>query len=92
MKIIQLMPEFGLAGAETMCENLTCELISRGHDVLVVSLYDYHSAITDRLEKKCVRIVYLGKKPGLNLSVIGKLRRVLKSFNPDIIHTHRYLD
>lgn len=91
MKIIQLMPEFRLAGAETMCENLTCELISRGHDVLVVSLYDYHSVITDRLEKKCVRIVYLGKKPGLDLSVIGKLRRVLKSFNPDIIHTHRYL-
>ena len=91
MKIIQLMPEFGLAGAETMCENLTYELISRGHEMLVVSLYDYHSAITDRLEERGVKIVYLGKKPGLNFSIIGRIRDVLRSFQPDIIHTHRYL-
>ena len=51
MKIIQVIPMFGLAGAETMCENLTLALINQGHDVKVVSLYDYHSAITDRLEK-----------------------------------------
>ena len=56
MKIVQVMPEFGLAGAETMCENLTYELIKLGHDVTVISMYDYHSAITERLEKSGIDV------------------------------------
>ena len=91
MKIMQIMPEFGLAGAETMCENLTNELIKFGEDVVVVSLYDYHSAITDRLEKNNVRIIYLNKKPGLDLSIIIKLIKILKKEKPDVLHTHRYV-
>ena len=49
--IMQVMPEFGLAGAEIMCENLTIELDKNpNYSVIVVSLFDYHSPITDRLE------------------------------------------
>lgn len=91
MKIIQFMPEFGLAGAETMCENLTYELGSRGHDVLVVSLYDYQSAITNRMIKNGVRLIFLNKKTGIDLSIVPKIRRVIKEERPDIIHTHRYI-
>ena len=70
------MPEFGLAGAEIMCENLTYELISLGNEVIVVSLYDYHSAITKRMEDRGIRIEYLQKKSGLDLSVILKLKKI----------------
>lgn len=90
MKIVQIMPEFGLAGAEIMCENLVYELIKLGHNVTVVSMYDYHSAITERLEKAGVNIRYLGKKPGLDLSMVGKIRKVLTEVRADVIHTHRY--
>lgn len=82
------MPEFGLAGAETMCENLTCELIREGHEVCVVSMYDYHSPITERFERNGVLLIYLNKKSGLDLTLIMKLRRVIKDFHPDILHTH----
>lgn len=91
MKVIQIMPEFGLAGAETMCENLCYELKRSEVDVVVVSLYDYHSAITDRLENAGIKILYLNKKPGLDLSMIPKLRKVFKEEKPDVIHTHRYV-
>lgn len=91
MKIIQVIPEFGLAGAEIMCENLTNSLIKMGHEVLVVSLYDYHSPITDRLEGKGIRVEYLGKKSGLDLSIIKRLRKFFKRERPDIIHTHLYI-
>ena len=91
MKIIQVMPEFGLAGAETMCENLTRELIKLGNQVIVVSLYTYHSAITDRLEQAGVDVRYLGKKPGLDLSMISKLRKIFASEKPDVVHTHLYV-
>lgn len=91
MKILQVMPEFALAGAEIMCENLIYELKKAGHEVIAVSMYDYHSPITERLEEHGIDIRYLGKKPGLDLSMIGKMRSLFKKERPDIIHTHRYL-
>ena len=91
MKIIQIMPEFGLAGAEVMCEALCYELAAAGHRVIVVSMYDYHSPITERLESAGIEIRYLNKKSGLDLSMIGKMRRLFRAERPDVIHTHRYV-
>lgn len=85
------MPEFGLAGAETMCENLTYELIGRGNEVVVISLYNYHSPITNRLENANVKVYYLNKKNGLDISMISKLVSVFKTEKPYVIHTHRYV-
>lgn len=90
MKIVQVMPEFGLAGAEIMCENLIYELIKLGHKVIVVSMYDYHSAITQRLEDAGVDVRYLGKKPGLDFSMILKMKKIFKKEKADVVHTHRY--
>ena len=89
MKIVQVMPEFGLAGAETMCENLTYELIKLGHYVTVISMYDYHSAITERLEKSGIDVRYLGKKLGLDISMIPRIKKILKEVGADVVHTHR---
>lgn len=91
MKVIQIMPEFGLAGAETMCENLAYELIRLNVEVVVVSLYGFHSAITDRLEKEGIKVLYLNKKPGLDVSMIIKLMNLFNREHPDVIHTHRYV-
>ena len=90
MKIAQIMPEFGLAGAEIMCENLTYELCKAGHEVVVVSMYDYHSAITERLEQAGIEIRYLGKKPGLDVSMIPKMAKVFRETGVQVVHTHRY--
>lgn len=91
MKIIQIMPEFGLAGAEVMAENLAYGLKNKGHDVIMVSLYKLNTPITDRLEKQGITINYLGKKRGFDLSIVPKLRKIIKRYNPDVIHTHRYV-
>lgn len=91
MKVIQVMPEFALAGAEIMCENLVYGLQQQGVEVIVVSFYDYHSAITERLEKNGIRMVYLNKKPGFDFSLYRKLYRLFKEEQPDVIHTHRYV-
>ena len=90
MKIAQIMPEFGLAGAEIMCENLTYELRKAGHEVVVVSMYDYHSAITERLEAAGVEIRYLGKKPGPDVTMIPKMTKVFRETGVQVVHTHRY--
>lgn len=91
MKIMQVMPEFGLAGAEIMCENLMVGLKELGHEVFAVSLYDYHSPITERLERNEIKIFYLNKKQGLDLSIYQKLYKIIKREMPDVVHTHRYV-
>lgn len=91
MKILEIIPEFGLAGAERMVENLTLSLKRLNHEVEVVSLYNYHSGITENLERNNVNVNYLNKKKGLDLSVINRLSKIIKNFCPDIIHTHRYI-
>ena len=52
MKIMQIIPTFKLAGAETMCENLCIALKDAGEVVIAVSLYSDQTAITKRLEEK----------------------------------------
>ena len=88
MKILQVIPYFCFGGAETMCENLTYALRELGHEVCVVSLYPEHTPISQRMEKAGVRIEYLDKKLGLDLSMIPKLCRIMKAEKPDVVHTH----
>lgn len=91
MKIVQIMPDFGVAGAEIMCENLTYELDKLGNEVIIISLYDMHSSITKRIENFGIKIIYLGKKNGLDLSMFKKIKKIISIINPDVIHMHRYV-
>lgn len=88
MKIIQVLPYFCFGGAETMCENLTCALRNLGHEVTVVSLYNEHTPISQRMEAAGVPIRYLDKKLGLDLSMISKLTAIFWEEKPDVVHTH----
>ena len=77
MKIIEVIPSFGMGGAEVMCEALIYELRMLGHEVIAVSLYDMRTPITERLEKNGVDIRYMGKKSGLDFSMKGKVKELL---------------
>lgn len=91
MKILQIIPNFSLAGAERMAEALILELIQQGHQVAAVSLFDDHTAITDNLEAHGVKVYYLGKRSGLDFSMFGKLYQIFRKEKPDIMHTHLYI-
>ena len=88
MKIMQVIPYFCFGGAEIMCENLTYALKNAGQEVFVVSLYNEQTPIARRMEEAGIRIVYLDKKLGLNLSMVPKLVRVIRQERPDVVHTH----
>lgn len=85
---MQIITNFGLGGAEIMCENLIYEFIKKGHQVIAVSLYNRKTAITERLIKKGVDVRFLDKKGGMDLSLPFKLRKLIKLEQPDVIHTH----
>ena len=88
MRILQVIPYFCFGGAETMCENLTYALIRMDHQVTVVSLYHDRTPIARRMEDAGVKILYLDKKLGLDLSMIPKLMKILRQEKPDVVHTH----
>lgn len=88
MKIIQVVPYFGLGGAEIMCENLVYELKTLGHQVIAISLFDTQTPITERLKENGIDVRYLGKKRGFDVSVYKKLRIIFSEEKPDVIHTH----
>ncbi len=88
MKILQVIPYFCFGGAETMCENLTYALRNLGHEVTVVSLYNEKTPISRRMEKAGVRILYLDKKLGLDVSMVTKLAKIMGREKPDVVHTH----
>ena len=88
MKILQVIPYFCFGGAETMCENLTYALTNLGHEVTVVSLFPDRTPIAQRMEAAGIRILYLDKKPGLDLSMFSKLAKIMRREKPDVVHTH----
>lgn len=90
VKVMQIIPNLGLAGAEIMVENLASALVKEGYNSTVVSLYSEHSAITDRLETNDITVVYLGKKGGIDLKVVLRLYKLFLKEQPYIVHTHRF--
>lgn len=88
MKIIQVIPIFGMGGAEIMCETLVYELKRLGHEVIVVSLCSKDTPITERLRKAHVDIRFLDKKEGLDISMLWKLAKLFRQEKPDVIHSH----
>ena len=90
MRIIQIIPFFGLGGAEIMCENLIYELIKQGHDVTVISMYTRKTPITERLERAKVDLRYLDKKAGFDFSMFRKIKKILREKRPHALHIHLY--
>lgn len=90
MRILQLIPNLGMGGAEKVCETLTYELVKLGHTVTVVSLYNEETIISKRLISNGVNVVFLNKKSGLDLHCVKELRELYKRIRPEVIHTHLY--
>ena len=91
IRVLQVIPDMGLAGAEIMCENLVYYLRSNPlYEVTVCSLFNKRTAITERIEKHGIKIVYLNKKNGFDIKMINCLVGLMRNLKIDIVHTHRY--
>lgn len=86
--ILQIIPNLAIGGAEVMVSNLALELSALGQDVVIVSLYEHHSSITERLESRGIKIKYLGKKKGLDFRILFRIRKLIRLEKPNVVHTH----
>lgn len=92
MRVLQVIPSLGVGGAEVIVALLARELTALDHEVHVASLADPLDTWIERdLRDRGVSVHHLGKRPGLDLRAIPRLRRVLRSVRPDVIHTHLHV-
>lgn len=87
-RVALIIPTLQLAGAEVMVSNLARALRARGVPVSVFSLYDMHTPLTDEIERAGIAVSYLGKRPGFDPRVIGRLATELEDQRIEVLHSH----
>ena len=90
MKVLLVTLDFGDGGAEKLIVNLANNFVRTGNEVMIVSLWKITEAdyFTELLDNN-VKIISLDKSRGLDLSMFYALLNVIRSFRPEIVHTHR---
>lgn len=92
IKVLHIIPNLGTGGAEKLLLDLLSNYDKSKFEMAVLSLYDKsHTIYEDQLEKIGIEVFHLGKKPGIDISMIRKILRVFKAYSPDVIHTHLYV-
>ncbi len=88
MRILLVITDLDLGGAETQVVRLAAGFTGRGHEVQVVSMID-PVAWQDRLKAAGVKVHSLGMKRGSpDPRGILALARIVRAFRPDVVHAH----
>jgi len=88
LRVMQILPSFGIGGAEQMAVHLMAGLAA-DHDVTAVGLYPGSAGLLEeRLKNAGVGIHHLGKRRGLDLRMLPALHRVIGETQPHVVHTH----
>lgn len=86
MKILYVITGLAMGGAEHVVVNLADALVARGHKVKIAYLTGEALVLPHNPNIEVIAIGMKGKKD--LLLAYFKLRSLVKSFNPDIIHSH----
>ncbi len=87
MRILQCINALTYGGAQTLLIDLCLRGYSEGHEIKVVSFKD--GPIGNRLRKANIEVEILGENM-LDVPAFFKLRKIIKQFSPNIIHTHLF--
>ena len=89
MKVLHVITNLQMGGAEKLLTLLLPELKKRGLDVEILLLDGTRTSISEELENKSIKIHYLGFiKNVYHPLYLLKLIRFLSKHNYDIVHTH----
>jgi glycosyltransferase involved in cell wall biosynthesis len=92
VRVLEVLASLRRAGAERVAVSLATGLDRATFETEVVSLFDaFPEGFEPSLERAAVRTHHLGKRRGLDLRMLPRLARVVRSFRPAIVHTHSYV-
>jgi hypothetical protein len=88
-RVLHILANLGTGGAERMAAHIATRLDPQRFDVAVLSISKpLGTDIEQSLADAGVKVFYLGKSLGFDYRTYAKLHRVVREFNPDIVHTH----
>lgn len=87
MRILLLITGLGVGGAERQIVDLADKLISCGHDVLIVALTGL-VVVRPISEEIKVELIQMNKTVAGFALAYMRLRKIVKAFLPDVIHSH----
>jgi glycosyltransferase involved in cell wall biosynthesis len=92
IRVLQILPNFGPAGAEQMAVNLMRTLNREQFEVSAISFFDPSGSDQERiLAQEGIHVWHLGKRSGFDPRMFVRVARVLNYFRPHVVHTHRYV-
>lgn len=91
-KVMVVIPALGSGGGERLAVSLIAKMNPQIIKTKLVVLYPYEDTDNALFAKKyAIDTVYLNKHRGVDLSIIGKLKKEIDTFKPDVIQTHLYV-
>ena len=91
-RVLHLTPELGWGGAQRMLVDLVTRLDRGRYDPAVASLYAPQGTPGEaELASSGVPVFHLGKRLGPDPRMCLRIDAVIRRFQPQLIHTHRYV-
>lgn len=92
LRVLEVLATLKRAGAERMAVTLACGLDRARFETAVVTLYDpFPGGFEPVLEQAGIRLWALGKRRGFDPRMVPRLFRVIRQFQPAVVHTHSYV-
>ena len=89
-KVLIILPQLWTGGIQKVNIELAANMKDPDIDLTILSLYPYSGSNFDKqAEEQGIKVKYLDKKPGVDLSIIPKINRFFKEYKPDVIHINQ---
>lgn len=89
MKIIEVVPDLTLGGAERFVVDLSNKLATSGNEIIIITLFNaegkknFYTLVDARIKHIC-----MNKKVGFSFSLLLRLWFIILREKPDVVHTH----
>jgi glycosyltransferase involved in cell wall biosynthesis len=87
MRILHLVENLNMGGAERVVIDLVREQQRRGHEVQVVCLFE-RGTLASELDEAGVSVIPLYKTPGPSVTLLRRLRRLIRDHRIEVLHSH----
>lgn len=88
MKVLLLITGLGMGGAEKVVASLADALVANGHDVRIAYMT---GTVVVRPSNSSIQVISLDMvSKGTALAAFLKLRRLIRDFEPDVVHSHMW--
>ena len=89
MRIVQLIAQNTIGGAETFGYAVSAELARRGHDVLLLANRD-NGPLFERERPPGMQVKAIDRQSRLDPRILNFLIGSIRKFRPDILHAHNF--